>query len=267
MNRAKTRSAAARPPAAVVLLSGGLDSATVLALAVHQGYRCHALSIEYGQRHRVELEAARNIAPRLGAFEHRVVSLDLGFLEGSALLDASIAVPESPPAPEEPGRGSAAAAGEREAQAQAAHSIPVTYVPARNTILLSLALAWAEALQARHVFLGVNEVDYSGYPDCRPAYLAAWQEMANFATRAALEGRGIQLHAPLVACSKAQIIRQGMELGVEYERTVSCYQATGSGAACGRCDSCRIRRAGFASLGLRDPTRYQQPAAPGLGGH
>jgi 7-cyano-7-deazaguanine synthase len=220
---------------AVVLLSGGLDSATLLALAIEQGYRCHALSIAYVQRHDAELEAARRIAVHLGAVEHRIIALPaLGEHGGSALTDAGIAVPEAP-----------------------TEGIPVTYVPARNTVFLSLALAWAEVLDARDLFIGVNAVDYSGYPDCRPEFIAAFERMANLATRAGIEGRPFTVHAPLIALGKAEIIREGTRLGVDYAQTVSCYQADPSGRACGRCDACRLRAAGFAEACLPDPTRYR----------
>ena len=218
---------------AVVLLSGGLDSATVLAKARSQGFQCHALSVDYGQRHHAELAAAQRVASVLGAYEHRVISIDLTAFGGSALTDNRIAVPE-----------------------QASSGIPLTYVPARNTIMLSLALAWAEVLQAQDIFIGVNAVDYSGYPDCRPAFIAAFEQMANLATKAAIEGKPLKLHAPLIDLSKAEIIRQGMQLGVDYALTVSCYQADEQGRACGRCDSCRLRREGFQSAGIPDPTRY-----------
>ncbi|GAB1233273.1 7-cyano-7-deazaguanine synthase QueC [Ferrigenium sp. UT5] len=218
---------------AVVLLSGGLDSATVLAMAREQGFQCHALSVDYGQRHHAELAAAQRVARVLGAHQHRVIRVDLTAFGGSALTDANIAVPE-----------------------QASAGIPLTYVPARNTIMLSLALAWAEVLQAQDIFIGVNAVDYSGYPDCRPEFVQAFEHMANLATKAAVEGRRLTLHAPLLELSKAEIIRQGMQLGVDYAQTVSCYQATEQGLACGRCDSCRLRREGFAAAGIPDPTRY-----------
>ena len=221
------------PQRAVVLLSGGLDSATALAWASERGYECYALSVAYGQRHHSELEAAARVADALGAREHRLMHVDLGTLGGSALTDATIAVPE-----------------------QATSGIPVTYVPARNTVLLSLALAWAEVLEARHLVIGVNAVDYSGYPDCRPEFIAAFQELARLATRAGVEGRPLQLHAPLLTWSKGQIIRAGLRLGVDYALTVSCYQADADGRACGRCDSCRLRREGFEAAGAADPTRY-----------
>ncbi|MDP2759015.1 MAG: 7-cyano-7-deazaguanine synthase QueC [Sideroxyarcus sp.] len=220
---------------AVVLLSGGLDSATVLSMARTQGFACHALSVDYGQRHHAELAAAQRVANVLGASEYRVIQLDLTAFGGSALTDKRIAVPE-----------------------QASSGIPLTYVPARNTIMLSLALAWAEVLQAQDIFIGVNAVDYSGYPDCRPAFVAAFEQMANLATKAAIEGKRLTLHAPLLDLSKAEIIRQGMQLGVDYAQTVSCYQADEQGLACGRCDSCRLRREGFQSAGFPDPTRYRK---------
>lgn len=228
---------------AVVLLSGGLDSATVLALAVREGYACHALSVDYGQRHRVELEAAARVARALGAAEHRTISIDLAAFGGSALTDGSIAVPT----------GGVQQSG-----------IPVTYVPARNTIMLSLALAWAEVLEARDLFFGANAVDYSGYPDCRPEYMQAFERMANLATKAAVEGRGLALHTPIIAMSKAQIIELGLSLGVDYSLTVSCYQADIEGRACGVCDSCRLRRAGFDAARVADPTRYLAADRPGL---
>jgi len=223
---------------AVVLLSGGLDSATVLALAIRSGFECHALSVNYGQRHQAELAAATRVATALGARRHRVVDLDLQTFGGSALTDASIDVPTD-------GAGS---------------GIPVTYVPARNTIFLSLALAWAEVLDAGAIFIGANAVDYSGYPDCRPEYLQAYEAMANLATRAAVEGKRLEIQAPLVRMTKAQIIQAGIEAGVDFSLTVSCYQADDAGGACGVCDACRIRRAGFAAAGIKDPTRYLQHA-------
>lgn len=219
---------------AVILLSGGLDSATVLAIARAQGYNCYALSVDYGQRHHSELEAAQRVAQALGVSEQRVVNIDLTGFGGSALTDDKIAVPEHVSA-----------------------GIPLTYVPARNTIMLSLALAWAEVLHAQDIFIGVNAVDYSGYPDCRPAYIEAFERMANLATQAAVEGHPLTLHAPLLHLSKAEIIRQGSELGLDYAMTVSCYQADGQGRACGVCDSCRLRRAGFEAAGVVDPTRYR----------
>lgn len=218
---------------AVVLLSGGLDSATVLACARARGFACYALSVNYGQRHSAELAAARRVAVALGAVEHRIMTVDAGSIGGSALTDASIAVPESP------GDG-----------------IPVTYVPARNTLLLALALGWAEVLGARDLFIGVNAVDYSGYPDCRPEFIEAFRALANLATKAGVEGTRFRVHAPLVELSKAEIIRKGTGLGIDYGMTVSCYQADEAGRACGRCDACRLRRAGFEAAGLADPTRY-----------
>lgn len=223
------------PRRAVVLLSGGLDSATVLALARAQGYECHCLSLDYGQRHRAELDAAARVAQALGAASHRTVVLDLRAFGGSALTDTAIDVPVAGVAP----------------------GIPVTYVPARNTIMLSLSLAWAEVLGAQDIHCGVNAVDYSGYPDCRPEYIAAFEAMANLATKAAVEGARLTVHAPLIALSKADIIREGTRLGVDYALTVSCYQADEGGRACGICDSCRLRREGFAEAGVADPTRYR----------
>lgn len=219
---------------AVVLLSGGLDSATVLAVARSQGYDCYCLSFDYHQRHVAELNAARRVAAAFGASEHRVFQIDLSTFGGSALTDDAIAVPQSPTT-----------------------GIPVTYVPARNTIMLSLALAWAEVLGARDIFIGVNALDYSGYPDCRSEYIAAFERMANLATKAAVEGEPVQIHAPLIDLTKAQIIQRGTALGVDYELTVSCYQADADGRACGLCDSCRIRSEGFAAAGLPDPTRMR----------
>ncbi|HMN66641.1 MAG TPA: 7-cyano-7-deazaguanine synthase QueC [Burkholderiaceae bacterium] len=221
---------------AVVLLSGGLDSATVLALAREQGRDCYALSLRYGQRHATELDAAARVAAALGAARHEIVDVDLSRFGGSALTDASIAVPE---------------------QAGAPGAIPVTYVPARNTIMLSIALGWAEVLDAGEIHFGANAVDYSGYPDCRPEYVAAFERMANLATKAGVEGRPIRVRAPIIDMSKAQIIREGARLGVDFSATVSCYQADGQGRACGRCDACRIRRDGFATAGVVDPTRYR----------
>lgn len=218
---------------AVVLVSGGLDSATTLALARKGGFDCYALSVDYGQRHRVELQSAARIVERLGAREHKVVKLDLTDFGGSALTDASMAVPTT-----------------------ASTGIPSTYVPARNTIMLSLALAWAEVTGSRDIFIGANAVDYSGYPDCRPEYLQAYEAMANLATKAAVEGARLRIHAPLLHLSKAEIIRRGTEAGVDFSQTVSCYQPTPTGLACGRCDSCRIRRQGFADAGIADTTAY-----------
>ena len=218
---------------AVVLLSGGLDSATALAWSRAQGWQVHALSVAYGQRHSAELAAAAQVAAQLGAREHRVMHVDLGSIGGSALTDTRIAVPE-----------------------QASAGIPVTYVPARNTVMLALALAWAEVLEAQAIVIGVNAVDYSGYPDCRPEYIAAFAHMAQLATRAGVAGQGLQLLAPLQHWSKAQIVAEGTRLGVDFSLTVSCYQADAQGLACGRCDSCRLRCEGFAAAGIADPTRY-----------
>jgi len=223
---------------AVVLVSGGLDSATVLAIAIAEGWRCRALSIDYGQRHRAELAAAAQVAQALGAQEHRLARIDLGLFGGSALTDSAIDVPTAPTG-----------------------GIPVTYVPARNTIFLSLALAYAEVSRSDAVFIGANAVDYSGYPDCRPEYLEAYERMANLATKRATEGQRIAIRAPIVRMAKAEIVRRGTELGVDFSRTVSCYQADAAGRACGACDACRIRREGFAAAGLPDPTRYQPEAA------
>jgi 7-cyano-7-deazaguanine synthase len=223
-------------PPAVVLLSGGLDSATALALAREQGFACYALSVAYGQRHAAELSAARRVAASLGAADHRVMSVDLANIGGSALTDLSIAVPET-----------------------ATTGIPVTYVPARNTIMLSLALAWAEVLGSGDLFIGVNVLDSSGYPDCRPEFIAAFEDLAAVATKAGVEGRRCTIHAPLIRWTKAEIIREGTRLGVDYAQTVSCYQADQEGAACGQCDACRLRRAGFDAAGIPDPTRYRRP--------
>ena len=220
---------------AVVLLSGGLDSATVLALAKSQGYACHALSVQYGQRHQAELDAAARVVAHIGATQYKVVSVDLSTFGGSALTDAAIAVPTDGVKP---------------------GLIPVTYVPARNTILLSLALAWAEVLGSRDIFFGANALDYSGYPDCRPDFMQAFERLANLATRAGVEGAHLVLHTPIIAMSKAQIVRLGTQLGVDYGLTVSCYQADAAGRACGICDSCRLRRAGFEAAGMPDPTIY-----------
>ena len=219
---------------AVVLLSGGLDSATALAIARARGDACHTLAIDYGQRHRAELEAARRVSAALGAVEHRELRVGIGELGGSALTDPRIAVPE---------RGGA--------------GIPVTYVPARNTVFLSLALAWAEVLGADKIVIGVNAIDFSGYPDCRPEFVAAFEKLARLATKRGVEGHVLTIDAPLVALTKAEIIRRGVELGVDYSITVSCYSADEAGRACGRCDSCRLRREGFVSAGVRDPTRYR----------
>jgi 7-cyano-7-deazaguanine synthase len=220
---------------AVVLLSGGLDSATTLAIARAEGFVCHAVSFDYGQRHRAELHAANHLAKALGAIEHRTMRIDFAGIGGSALTDNNIAVPEV-----------------------AQSGIPVTYVPARNTVFLSLALGWAEVLHSADMFIGVNAVDYSGYPDCRPEFIRAFESLANLATKAGVEGNSsFKVHAPLIDLSKAQIIQRGVQLSVDYGQTVSCYQADDHGRACGRCESCRLRRAGFATAGLADPTRYQ----------
>ncbi len=222
------------PVRAVVLLSGGLDSATVLAAARAAGRDCYALTVNYGQRHHAELAAAANLARRYGVVEHRFASVDLGQFGGSALTDAALAVPE-----------------------QASAGIPITYVPARNTVMLALALAWAEVLDAAEIHIGANAVDYSGYPDCRPPFIAAFNALAAVATRAGLEGHAPVVLAPLIALSKAEIVRMGSGLGLDYALTVSCYQADAGGAACGRCDACRLRAQGFREAGLPDPTRYQ----------
>jgi len=220
-------------PKAVVLLSGGLDSATTLALAKEQGYTCYALSLDYGQRHAAELAAARRIAVASDVAEYKVIPLSLDAIGGSALTDATIAVPDQPTA-----------------------GIPVTYVPARNTVFLSLALGWAEVLGAGDLFIGVNAVDYSGYPDCRPAYIAAFEQLARLATKAGVEGGEFHVHAPLIELGKADIIREGTRLNVDYAQTVSCYSADADGRACGVCDACRLRAQGFADAGISDPTRY-----------
>jgi 7-cyano-7-deazaguanine synthase len=219
---------------AVILVSGGLDSATALALARQEGFECYALNINYGQRHASELDAARRIAAAAGVVEYKVFNMDLGEFGGSALTDYSIAVPEQP-----------------------TQGIPVTYVPARNTIFLSLALAWAEVIKAWNIFIGVNIVDYSGYPDCRPEYIQAFESVANLATRSGVEGHSFHIQTPLINLTKAQIIQVGTRLGVDYAQTVSCYAADEQGRACGVCDSCRIRAAGFKEAGIPDPTRYQ----------
>ncbi len=219
---------------AVVLVSGGLDSATALAIARNRGFDCYALSIAYGQRHDVELEAAKRIASAMDVRVHRVIAVDLSSFGGSALTDPNIAVPQTP-----------------------TNGIPITYVPARNTVFLSLALAWAETISARDIFIGVNAVDYSGYPDCRPAFVKAFAKLANLATRAGIEGEKFVIHTPLIELSKAEIIRRGVALGVEFSQTVSCYQPDTHGRACGKCDSCRIRREGFAAAGVPDATEYQ----------
>lgn len=218
---------------AVILLSGGLDSATVVALAKAEGYACYTMSFDYGQRHRSELQAAERVAQQLGVVEHKVIGLNLNGMGGSALTDNSIDVPEAP-----------------------SEGIPVTYVPARNTVFLSLALGWAEVLGARDIFIGVNAVDYSGYPDCRPEFVEAFERMANLATKAGVEGNGFRIQAPLQNMSKAQIVQAGIAHGVDYALTVSCYQADDQGRACGKCDSCRLRSEGFIAAGVADPTRY-----------
>jgi 7-cyano-7-deazaguanine synthase len=218
---------------AIVLLSGGLDSATVLALAREQGLACRTLAVAYGQRHSAELAAAARLSRQMGALEHRQMGIDLGGIGGSALTDTSIAVPDAG------GTG-----------------IPITYVPARNTLLLSLALGWAEVVGARHIYIGVNAVDYSGYPDCRPEFIAAFSKLAQLATKAGVEGEAFNVHTPLIGWTKSRIIQEGWRLGVDYAATVSCYQATPEGLACGRCDSCHLRREGFAAAGFSDPTRY-----------
>jgi len=219
----------------VVLLSGGLDSATVMAIARSEGYELYAISVAYGQRHMAEIKASADVARSLGARRHQVMHVNLNDVGGSALTDTSIDVPETP-----------------------SEGIPVTYVPARNTLFLSLALGWAEVVGATDIFIGVNAVDYSGYPDCRPEFVAAFERLANVATRVGIEGGGIRIHTPLIDLSKADIVRIGTQLGVDYAQTVSCYQADDQGRACGRCDSCRLRRAGFESAGISDPTRYYQ---------
>jgi 7-cyano-7-deazaguanine synthase len=218
---------------AVVLLSGGLDSATVLAIARANDYACFALSVEYGQRHRAELIAAQRIATSLGAEEHRIMRVDLAGIGGSALTDTKVAIPETP------GSG-----------------IPITYVPARNTLFLSLALGWAEVIGARDIFIGVNAVDYSGYPDCRPAFITKFEQLASLATKAGVEGAQFKIHSPLIDMSKSDIIREGLKRGVDFSATVSCYQADAEGRACGKCDSCRLRAAGFSAAHIPDPTRY-----------
>ncbi|MGN0926333.1 7-cyano-7-deazaguanine synthase QueC [Ectopseudomonas mendocina] len=218
---------------AVILLSGGLDSATVVAMARAEGYACYSMSFDYGQRHRAELQAAERVARQLGVVEHKVIGLNLNGIGGSALTDSSIAVPEAP-----------------------TEGIPSTYVPARNTVFLALALGWAEVLEARDIFIGVNVVDYSGYPDCRPEFVEAFERMANLATRAGVQGQSFSIRAPLQQMSKAEIIQVGMSLGVDYALTVSCYQADDDGRACGKCDSCRLRAAGFVAAGVPDATRY-----------
>ena len=224
----------AEPARAIVLLSGGLDSATVLAMARSRNYWCYALSVAYGQRHRAELDAAQRVAAHLGAHEHRIMGVDLAGIGGSALTDPSVAVPEI----SQPG-------------------IPATYVPARNTLFLSLALGWAEVVGANDIFIGVNAVDYSGYPDCRPAFIEEFEKLAQLATKAGIEGARFKIHAPLIEMSKADIIQAGLSLGVDFSATVSCYQADAEGRACAKCDSCRLRAAGFAAANTPDPTRYR----------
>lgn len=219
---------------AVILLSGGLDSATVAAMAKAEGYDCYSMSFDYGQRHRAELKAAERVAQQQGMLDHKVIGLNLDGIGGSALTDARIAVPETP-----------------------TEGIPVTYVPARNTVFLALALGWAEVLEAQDIFIGVNAVDYSGYPDCRPAFISAFEQLANLATKAGVEGQAFRIQTPLQYLSKAQIIQAGTALGVDYGLTVSCYQADDEGHACGKCDSCRLRAAGFQAAGVADPTRYR----------
>jgi len=218
---------------AVILLSGGLDSATLVAMVRAQGYSCYTLSFDYGQRHRAELHAAERVARELGVVEHKVIGLNLNGIGGSALTDSSINVPEAP-----------------------SEGIPLTYVPARNTVFLSLALGWAEVLKARDIFIGVNALDYNGYPDCRPEYVEAFELMANLATKAGVEGQGFRIQAPLQNMSKADIVKAGVGLGVDYALTVSCYQADDSGRACGKCDACRLRAEGFKNAAIADPTRY-----------
>ena len=227
------------PPRAVVLLSGGLDSATCLAIARDMGFETYALSVAYGQRHAAELAASKRVAQALGAREHRTASVELGQFGGSALTDPGIAVPLD----------------------QDNTGIPVTYVPARNTVMLSIALAWAEVLGANDIFVGVNAVDYSGYPDCRPVFIEAFEHMARLATKVGVEGAQLHIHAPLIELSKADIIRRGTALGVDYGLTVSCYQADDDGRACGRCEACRLRAAGFKAAGVPDPTPYQPRSA------
>ena len=228
-----TEQSVVREKRAVILLSGGLDSATVVAMARAEGYSCYTMSFDYGQRHRAELDAAARVARDLGGIDHKVIGLNLDGIGGSALTDSSIDVPEAP-----------------------SEGIPVTYVPARNTVFLSLALGWAEVLDAQDIFIGVNAVDYSGYPDCRPEFVEAFEVMANLATKAGVEGKPFSIKAPLQNLSKAQIVQVGIQLGVDYSLTVSCYQADDQGRACGKCDSCRLRADGFAAAGIKDPTRY-----------
>jgi 7-cyano-7-deazaguanine synthase len=233
MSPANEQASAMTPQRAVVLLSGGLDSATTLAIARRQGLECYALSVAYGQRHSAELDAAARVAAALGAREHRLMHVDLAGIGGSALTDPALAVPESPTT-----------------------GIPITYVPARNTLMLALALGWAEVLGATSIYIGVNAVDYSGYPDCRPEFVASFEALAARATRAGVEGRPLKIQAPLITWTKAAIIQAGTQLGVDYAQTVSCYQADSQGRACGKCDSCRIRREGFKAAQVPDPTRY-----------
>lgn len=221
---------------AVVLVSGGLDSTTVLAIAKSQGFDCYTMSFDYGQRHKSELLAAENTAKLLGATSHKVIKLDLSAIGGSALTDLELDVPETETSPGE---------------------IPITYVPARNTVFLSIAMGWAEVLGAKDIFIGVNAVDYSGYPDCRPEFIQAFQAMANVATKAGVEGKGMRIQTPLIFMTKGEIIQKGSQLGVDYAKTVSCYQANERGEACGRCDSCRLRKQGFEQAGVEDPTPYQ----------
>ena len=219
---------------AVVLLSGGLDSVTTLALAQEQGFECYTLSFDYGQRHNAELVASAKLSKQMGAKEHKVINIDLGAIGGSALTDDTIDVPEHMEA-----------------------GIPVTYVPARNTVFLSIALGWAEVLSAQAIYIGVNAVDYSGYPDCRPNFIAAFEHLANLATKTSVEGQKLKIDTPLIMMSKAEIIKQGIRLGVDYSQTISCYQANSNGQACGRCDACRFRQQGFEQANIKDPTRYQ----------
>nr|VFJ73887.1 MAG: preQ(0) biosynthesis protein QueC [Candidatus Kentron sp. FW] len=227
------RSSQTDQPSAIVLLSGGLDSATCLAMAKSQGFACHALSFDYGQRHSAELTAAKRIAKSLGARAHKIVRLDLTDISRSALTDPASPIPQQPQ-----------------------EGIPITYVPARNTIFLAVALGWAETILARDIFIGVNAIDYSGYPDCRPEFISAFQQVANLGTKAGIEGRGCTIHTPLIRMRKADIIREGLALGVDFATTVSCYQADEAGNACGVCDACRLRRAGFEAIGVADPTSY-----------
>jgi 7-cyano-7-deazaguanine synthase len=225
---------------AVVLVSGGIDSATTFAIARNQGFACYALSFDYGQRHRLELAAARRVAQSLGAVEYRCIKLDIGWIGGSALTDETVAVPQAPSV-----------------------GIPVTYVPARNTVFLATALGWAEVLSARDIYFGANAIDYSGYPDCRPAFVEAFERLANVATKAGVEGERFRIHAPLIDMSKAEIIQTGTRLGVDYALTLSCYQPSAEGEACGRCDSCRLRAQGFADAGVPDPTLYHEGTPSG----